>query len=512
MSGANLNDLLEEIKNLRSDINKLRETIDSRDKLIENMSAFLSKNGFDIDKVEEVQEVQDSIENIVNSEVDKINSDEPKDIMVVNNTPKVDDSIIYGTDEENYNNKIKNTFADNFLSKQEEKAEEKKPEEKKEDNYILGTNIPKPRNRGIFETDEEYENYLKDYYSKYFPESKELATINADEPKGLAVLEDVAKNDAIKKIEDALNNKYEDIYSDSNKVPQSEETDEEIVKPKEVKIKMGTDEGKVKAKPKTVKIKFDSDEDKKNFEKNVAIDYTKDKNKKTTKIKKIRKGLKKFKEILKKHGKKIIAGILVATAAIGAAMSIKGCSYDDSAAKNFVDNTKSNSVSFDSTIPSEKKADEISNGEVRGKDIVDKVSGENNGENKDPMVENPENQRPSSPEKEKPANSNDQYDLSEFNIGEPAQFTGDSLYYTADDAAKNNNALKPDLPKESKRTISLINFVSPDGLSTATAHTPEEADKLRASGWIEKAYNFTNDDYNVDYEGWVNKDALKKVK
>ena len=272
MSGANLNDLLEEIKNLRSDINKLRETIDSRDKLIENMSAFLSKNGFDIDKVEEVQEVQDSIENIVNSEVDKINSDEPKDIMVVNNTPKVDDSIIYGTDEENYNNKIKNAFADNLLSKEEEKAEEKRPEEKKEDNYILGTNIPKPRNRGIFETDEEYENYLKDYYSKYFPESKELATINADEPKGLATLEDVAKNDAIKKVEDALNNKYEDIYSDSNKVPQSEETDEEIVKPKEVKIKMGTDEGIVKAKPKAVKIKFDSDEDKKNFEKNVAKD------------------------------------------------------------------------------------------------------------------------------------------------------------------------------------------------------------------------------------------------
>ena len=501
MSGANLNDLLEEIKNLRSDINKLRETIDSRDKLIENMSAFLSKNGFDIDKVEEVQEVQDSIENIVNSEVDKINSDEPKDIMVVNNTPKVDDSIIYGTDEENYNNKIKNAFADNFLSKQEEKAEEKKPEEKKEDNYILGTNIPKPRNRGIFETDEEYENYLKDYYSKYFPESKELATINADEPKGLAVLEDVAKNDAVKKVEDALNNEYEDIFSDSNNSSLNEKNNEE-----------NNNDEEEKTSSKSEKIIFDSDEEKEKFEKNIATDYKPDKNKKTTKIKKIRKGLKKFKEILKKHGKKIIAGILVATAAIGAAMSIKSCSYDDSAAKNFVDNTKSNSVSFDSTIPSEKKADEISNGEVRGKDIVDKVSGENNGEKKDPMVENPENQRPSSPEKEKPANSNDQYDLSEFNIGEPAQFTGDSLYYTADDAAKNNNALKPDLPKESKRTISLINFVSPDGLSTATAHTPEEADKLRASGWIEKAYNFTNDDYNVDYEGWVNKDALKKVK
>ena len=495
-----LNQLIEEIKKLRLDVSKLREAVDSRDRIIKNMSDFLSKNGFDIDNVEEVQE---DVEKIVDEEIAKVNIDEPKDIVVVNNeNPKVDDSLIYGTDEENYNNKIKKTFADNFLSNQEEKVEEKQPEEKLDDDkYISGTKILKPRNRGIFETDEEYENYLKDYYSKYFPESKELATINADEPKGLAVLEDVAKNDAVKKVEDALNNEYEDIFSDSNNSSLNEKNNEE-----------NNNDEEEKTSSKSEKIIFDSDEEKEKFEKNIATDYKPDKNKKTTKIKKIRKGLKKFKEILKKHGKKIIAGILVATAAIGAAMSIKSCSYDDSAAKNFVDNTKSNSVSFDSTIPSEKKADEISNGEVRGKDIVDKVSGENNGEKKDPMVENPENQRPSRPEKEKPANSNDQYDLSEFNIGEPAQFTGDSLYYTADDAAKNNNALKPDLPKESKRTISLINFVSPDGLSTATAHTPEEADKLRASGWIEKAYNFTNDDYNVDYEGWVNKDALKKVK
>lgn len=490
-----LNQLLEEIKKLRLDVYHLKEAIDSRDKIIENLSDFLSKNGFDTSKEE--------IENVVSEEVDKINPNEPKDIMVVNpNEFKVDDSLIYGTDYDNYGNKIKKDFVDNFISEQNEKVEEKEseedtaekqPEEKLDDDqYITGTNIPKPRNRGIFETDEEYENFLKEYYSKYFPESKELAVINSNEPKELAAIEDVAKNDAIKKVEDALDKiNSRDIYSNSDGTSSS------IAKEIE-------EEKKKREKKKTEKIKFSSDEEKKKFERDVTTDYKKDKNKKSTKIKKIRKCIKKFKEVLKKHGKKIIAGILVATAAIGAAMSLKACSYEDDASKNFVDDTKSNSDYFGSTVPSEKRADEISNGQIDKDDIVDKFF--------DDDKENDKTATDGKTENQKPANSNDKNDKNDFNIGEPAQFTGDSLYYTADDAAKDNNALTPDLPKESERTISLINFVSPDGLNTATAHTPEEADKLRASGWIEKAYNFTNDTYNVDYEGWTTKDDLKKVK
>ncbi len=49
----------------------------------------------------------------------------------------------------------------------------------KEENieYIPNTNIPKPRQREIYETDEEYDIYLKDYYKKAFtPDDTELST------------------------------------------------------------------------------------------------------------------------------------------------------------------------------------------------------------------------------------------------------------------------------------------------------------------------------------------------
>ena len=40
--------------------------------------------------------------------------------------------------------------------------------------YIPGTNIPKPRDRGVYETDEEYVEFLKNYYEQYFPNTSYL--------------------------------------------------------------------------------------------------------------------------------------------------------------------------------------------------------------------------------------------------------------------------------------------------------------------------------------------------
>ena len=185
-----LKQLLDEVRRMNLEISKLREMVDSQNKTIEELRNYISKNTVENEKEDKVEEIVRGTETI--------NPNEPKDIMVVNNKPKVDDSLIYGTDEDNYNNKIKKEFVDNFLSKQEEKAKEENIGEKLDDDkYIAGTNFLKPRDRYLLESDEDYEKYLKEHYNKYFPESKELAVVN-NEPKELAVMSDVAKNDAVK--------------------------------------------------------------------------------------------------------------------------------------------------------------------------------------------------------------------------------------------------------------------------------------------------------------------------
>jgi hypothetical protein len=40
-----------------------------------------------------------------------------------------------------------------------------------DENYIAGTDIPKPRGREYFETEQDYVSYLENYYCQYFPEA-----------------------------------------------------------------------------------------------------------------------------------------------------------------------------------------------------------------------------------------------------------------------------------------------------------------------------------------------------
>lgn len=60
--------------------------------------------------------------------------------------------------------------------------------------YIPGTNIPKPRVRGIYETDEEYIKYLKEYYNMYFPEV-ENAKVETEKVSFEEVNEEIVKDD-----------------------------------------------------------------------------------------------------------------------------------------------------------------------------------------------------------------------------------------------------------------------------------------------------------------------------
>ena len=46
-----------------------------------------------------------------------------------------------------------------------------------EEDYIPGTRIPKPRNRGVYESEEEYVEFLRQYYAENFPKHRYLETL-----------------------------------------------------------------------------------------------------------------------------------------------------------------------------------------------------------------------------------------------------------------------------------------------------------------------------------------------
>ena len=52
--------------------------------------------------------------------------------------------------------------------------------------------------------------------------------------------------------------------------------------------------------------------------------------------------------------------------------------------------------------------------------------------------------------------------------------------------------------------MSAIQFVSPDGEQhvTVTENNKEEADLLRALGWMEESYCTSNETRDLEYEGW----------
>ena len=298
--------LLSEISDLKKEIVRLRNTVDSQNAMIEELQNYI-RNNSNSDVIDDVskEELSDVIDDVTNESV-KINSDEPKSI-VLSNQSKLNDNNFYGNDEDNYYKKLDKKVVEEYLNRE---VNEEKEDVSEEDRsmYIPGTNILKPRNRGYEETDEEYVKYLEEYYNKYFPkESKGLMTIDGNAPKSLAVLDDVKKPEEIEKLENAIkknqldeddldfagiegldisrnSDDFVDIYSDSSKNAKSIFDDEDD--------------------DKSEFIEFDSDEERESFEKGQSIDYKKDDNSKTKKIGKIRKAARKFKEVFKKHGKK----------------------------------------------------------------------------------------------------------------------------------------------------------------------------------------------------------------
>ena len=93
---------------------------------------------------------------------------------------------------------------------------------------IPGTNIPRPRNREVTETDQQYVEYLKAYYEQYFPEPVQEQVV---EPIEVAesvndVTEDVIKNEELNSIRDNLEN-YADQIIEQQKTVESETVTQE---------------------------------------------------------------------------------------------------------------------------------------------------------------------------------------------------------------------------------------------------------------------------------------------
>lgn len=498
----NNEELVEEIRKLRNEIGLLRT----------ELRAYISNNEIDNEVINKAtkEEVDNAIDDVVYGST-QANPDEPSSI-VVSKLPGVDDNFMYGNDEANYYGSLDRKIVQEKVKSMEDNKEVSSQAEVPEEDrsmYIPGTNILKPRDRNFYETDDEYVKYLEQYYEKYFPtkDFKGLANINPDEPKGLALLDDVKKTDEIKNVEEAIksieNNKDDGLDNSlkelKSNIPDNYDLDgapiiggdeydksEVIDENSNPEVLDFGDEGKSSidnSDDKSEVIEFDSEEEKEAFEKAQSIDYKKDDGAKTKKIEKIRKALKGFKEVLKKHGKKIIAGVLVAIATIGAATSIKSCSYDkqDDLSES-KDNPKSNSDEYSSAIPSVAAADAFENNVENDKGYSDEIKKNEKFKENDTSLE--------------------------FNIGDTVKFNGESIYRTAADAVNDTNSFKPYFPKDDEREISAIEYKSPDGTQHMTVITKAEQEQLEKMGWQKESYNMKNNDRDTKYEGWVDPDDL----
>ncbi len=101
---------------------------------------------------------------------------------------RVDDGLCFEIKAEDVDNLVANNnndlspyiveFVDTEINEEEHKEEIEEDthdySEDESDEYIPGTNYKKPRNRGVYETDEEYVEFLRNYYNRIFGTNYEL--------------------------------------------------------------------------------------------------------------------------------------------------------------------------------------------------------------------------------------------------------------------------------------------------------------------------------------------------
>lgn len=110
--------------------------------------------------------------------------------------------------------------------------------------FIPGTNIPKPRTRGLDESDESYVSYLKSYYNENFPAEK-VEEITKEE-----IIENIPKEEEpfdISKME----NTDEEIIKNVLKMDE-ESKEEKIESENEILFKFDLEEPKQEIKPESI--------------------------------------------------------------------------------------------------------------------------------------------------------------------------------------------------------------------------------------------------------------------
>ena len=115
-------------------------------------------------------------ENSVDNSVENNNEDNTNHTVENNNQP-VESIIgnIPGTDipKPRYRGVYETDIEyERYLEEYYSKAFRQEETNENDNNYIPGTNIPKPRYRKVNETDEEYEQFLEEYYAQYFTEEQ----------------------------------------------------------------------------------------------------------------------------------------------------------------------------------------------------------------------------------------------------------------------------------------------------------------------------------------------------
>lgn len=249
------------------------------------------------------------------------------------------------------------------------------------------------------------------------------------------------------------------------------------------------------------------------------VDYEKGKGKKTPKIKNIRKAFnfQKIKTGIKKHCKKIVAAILVATATVSAIVSV--------AVNNNKDKDK-DTVSIiqenDSDLPSKDATNEfgINTDDVLNNLHFNSLQNQEQGESNKTETVKMDIDSKSNDNEEKNTDLDTNYQESDktynvnvdnFSIGHDVKFNGEYIYQTSKDASQQTNKLHPTYTNDDKRSISAIQMVSPDGTQhvTITDNNKDEQNLLESMGWTVESYNVSNDTRNIEYEGWINNGDLE---